>query len=71
MEASITSPVKSLLGVILLAASPDLRKLCPFLFPAPQTPYLAGMPEGSTAPPDQAPYPYSISDRGWRANYCH
>mgnify|MGYP006367818125 CR=1 FL=1 len=64
MKMRITSPFRSFLLTILLMGIHGFAQAVSVSVPGTANPYLAGMPDGSTAPPDQAPEQSPIAVTG-------
>jgi hypothetical protein len=64
MKMRIALPVRSLLLITLSVGVSGFAQAVSVSVPGTANPYLAGMPDGSTAPPDQAPYQSPVEVRG-------
>jgi len=65
METRIASSVRNLMVITLLVGClPGFAQAVSVSVPGTANPYLAGMPDGSTAPPDQAPNQSPVEVRG-------
>lgn len=63
MKMRIAVPIRSLLLITLSCVS-GFAQAVSVSIPGTANPYLAGMPDGSTAPPDQAPYQSPVEVTG-------
>lgn len=64
IKMRISLPIRGLLLISLSVGISEFAQAVSVSIPGTANPYLAGMPDGSTAPPDQAPYQSPVEITG-------